>query len=268
MPQETENVSRKALGIRSLICVVASFFFARWLFYPTWSEALGFAVVISVVFVIIDYIVDMACAMRGHEQRQVVPVSADSLRYQPGYDTNNAAIDHRMKVISSVPPLTEQESLDELKVFFVGPESRWQLAVYELVRRRQDAASRYTKKLLELEAAREREDDAAIPGLESQADKLKLYQRNLQEAETAVTRLMAEVNAIIDVLSQDLAVEKNPGQSQWHKPVVATLGKLHAIVNKFPLTPPKDGEDAKLIHYAEQLEQATAALNALREKMN
>lgn len=268
MPQETKNVSTKALGIRSLACVVASFFFARWLFYPTWSEALGFAVVISVVFVIIDYIVDIACAMHGHERRQVVPVSADNLRYQPGYDTDDAAIDQRIKVISPVLPLTEQESLDELKVFFVGPESSWQLAVYELVRRRQDAASRYTKKLLELEAAREREDDAAIPDLESQTDKLKLYQRDLQEAETVVTQLMAQASAIIDILSQDLAAEKKPNQDQWHKPVVATLGKLHAIVKQFPLTPPKEGEDAKLVHYSEALEQATAALGSLREKMN
>lgn len=254
MSQEAESVSRKALGIRSLICAIGCFFFARWLFYPTWGQALSFALIISVIFVAIDYVIDITFAMQSQEQRPLIPVPIEIPQYLP--------------VMPEITPQTEQEGLDELKVFFMGPESSWQLAVYELIRRRQDAVSRHTRKLLELEAAREREDDAAIPGLESQADKLKLYQRNLQDAEAVITRLMAEVSAIIDVLSQNLADEKKPNQSQWHKPVMVTLGKLHAFVNKFPLTPPKEGEDAKLIHYAEELEQATADLSVLRERMN
>ena len=220
--------------LRSAACALIGCLLARAVFYQTWSEALGFTVIIGIMFVVFGFIVDI-CEASVVEY----PVTVASM------------------TSSSLPQSNEEDGHDELRRFFADPTSAWRQAIEELSRRQRDAASHHEQKAALLEAARQREDDELFMSLGSRVDQLKLHLRNLQEAESGIRSLIAGIDLMMDELKH--------APKQWDDPLIA---KLHGLVKRFPLTPPKEGEDAKLIHYAEQLEEATAALNALKKKSN
>lgn len=215
--------------LRSAACALIGCLLARAIFYQTWSEALGFTVIIGILFVVFSFIVDVCEAI---VVERAVTVAG----------------------LASSPPPSEEDTRDELKKFFADPTSAWRQAIEELSRRQRDATSQHEQKVALLEAARQREDDELFLSLGSRVDQLKLHLRNLQEAESVIRSLIDG----IDLMMDELKLTPN----QWDNSLIT---KLHGLVKRFPLTPPKEGEDAKLIRYAEQLEEATIALNALKK---
>lgn len=271
MTQKNSQERQQVLSVsalRSVACALVGCLVARAFFYPTWSEALGFAMVTGILFVVLSFTIDVCFAASRQDRQTTNRQQYVASTQERHYLTDDNIIERPARIVGvkSPPPLSEQESLDELKRFFVGPTSSWQQALEELSRRKQEAVMRHEQKVDALDAARRREDDEATVVLESQSDQLKFQLRNLQNAESGIRSLIAGIDSAIEELKSSLEDEKKPSLSQWDKPLVAKLIKFHGLVKRFPLTPPKEGEDVKLIHYTEQLEQAVFALNTLREK--
>lgn len=260
----TEHVSGKLILLRSVIGALLCFFVARAFLFSTWSEVISFTLVMVVVFVFVNTITEIVLASYRHdlqEQRELQRPRAPS--YQPQYLTEADLFRLRANLIGaelSDPDIANEESMDyqheieEAKFLLIGPASTWHKTITELSRRRLEETVRYEQKLGSLTVTRRQENDEVVRQLEVQVDRIKLYLRDLQDAEAAMNHLIAEMGAKLDAL---LDVSNDADSATlWHKPVIARLGKLHGFIKKFPLHLPKAGEDAKLIHFSEELEVA------------